>query len=593
LIHFEQATSPNLQTLSVDLKLSALEGSFDLFKSSIVVKYDTLALGANVINNGILTINEITEPYLDNYTLSASDINFDKFRINLTYLGGQGNLFTINEEKRLIGNINLSLSSFNGIGEVNFDYPEMEQENLYYDENTRRGKPFDCIEVKNEIFPVTTPVITSFSPSSAAAGVDQNSINELPVPGVITILGENFGTPQAGAFKPSNIKLGFANAGPSNVSWCFPPERDIIYWGEDSIVVRVPSVNEDNQISTYAGTGQLLMWNTADNIFSYSTQNLYIPFCVTNRTNLYQPSNTRESILTKLENTNGSGGYDLYFGDLFVEEINGGKEAFTRALDTWRCSTHINIIIKPKEEIINLAEACMINLDPTLPAGVTSTLAVTNRNPLNCNDNSHATQLKFDIRFSKYIWRQSDSITGLPPTKLVWWTEEAPMGESMDTFPNRDLETVALHELGHGSMLLHTNNEVNIMHSPHQRTLRSLFADDLDGGIHTVKLSGTDPHCEAQMIEYECSPNSTDNLFSLNAQVYPNPTYSFIQIVFPDYFSGQIKVRDIFGSLQIVEMTNLSLEKNLSLEGLAKGIYMVSFEGKQGELLQTIKIVKI
>lgn len=591
VIYLEPAHSPNPQTIAVDIKVSSLEGSFELYKSSLVFKYDTDFFGANIVSNNALTLEDGLISSSNSYALSATDLATDKLEIKLEFTGSPNELFTLTEQKSWLARAYLTLGSLAGQPDIVFDYEIMEQENQYYDPVTQRGQPFRCVKVKNELFPVACPIILSFDPPTAAAGVGEQSLNDPPIPGIITIVGENLGTPSTGEYKPSHMRLGFTNAGPSGADWCFPPERDIISWSEDTIVVRVPSINEDGDIKTYAGTGQLLIWNTLEDCFSYSVQSLYIPFCVTNLSNLYTASQTRESILTKMVNANEEGGYDLYFGDDILT-LDSVEQSFERALNTWRCTTKVNMVVKPKSEIADLSEACLIDMDTTLPTGVITTLAVTRRAPEKCDDNSHSYQPKFDMLFSKYVWRLSDSLSGTPPIEINWWTSETPMSPSMDIFPNRDFQTVALHELGHASMLLHTKNSDNVMFTPHAGTKRALTLDDLEGGIHTVELSVIDPHCDLKMTKYDCTTNLVSEVPKLKMKIFPNPTNTAINLEFEKALSGRIVIFDALGKELLSKRIEKEIYSNLKVDWLSDGIYFIAVIDELNQVLNHSKIIK-
>ncbi len=322
-------TALNPLKIGVDIKVRSSDGDFDLYQSLVVAEYDTVFFGSNIAANGTIEIIDGDISGLSNYNLTVTDLAPNKVEIMLTSIGTTSQLFTITEQKSFLARVYLQIENPFGNGLVSFDYDAMEQGNTYYDASTSSTKHFGCIEIEDEVFPKACPIILSFNPPTAAAGVGQQSLNDPPVPGVITVVGENFGTPGAGQYKPAHMKLGFTNAGPSGADWCFPPERDIISWSEDTIVVRVPSLNEDGDIKTYSGTGQLLIWNTDEECFSFSIQSLYVPFAVINLSNNFIPSNTRESILVKMENVNDEGGYDLYFGDDILT-IDSVEQSFER-----------------------------------------------------------------------------------------------------------------------------------------------------------------------------------------------------------------------------------------------------------------------
>lgn len=584
-------TALNPIKIGADIKVRSSEGNFDLYQSLVVAEYDTVFFGSNVATNGTIEIVDGDISGLSNYNLTVTDLTPNKVEIKLTSIGSVSQLFTITEQKSFLARVYLQIENPFGEGTISFDYGLMEQGNTHYDASTSSAKPFDCIGIENEVFPEACPIILSFNPPTAAAGVGEQSLNDPPVPGIITIVGENFDTPGTGEYKPSHMRLGFTNAGPSGADWCFPPERDFISWSEDAIVVRIPSINEDGDIKTYAGTGQLLIWDTAEDCFSYSVQSLYVPFCVTNLSNLYTVSQTRESILTKMVDANGEGGYDIYFGDDILT-LDSVEQSFERALNTWRCTTKVNMVIKPKNEIADLSKACLIDLDTTLPVGVTTTLAVTRREPKKCDDNSHSYQPKFDMFFSKYTWRLADSLSGAPPVEINWWTSEVPMNPSMDTFPNRDFQTVALHELGYASMLLHTKNADNVIFTPHAGTKRALTLDDLEGGIHSVELSVIDPHCDSKMTKYDCITNSVSEVPKLEMRIFPNPTNSAINLEFEKAISGRIVLFDALGK----ELQSKRLEKEiyaeLKIHILPQGVYFIAVIDEFNQVLNHSKIIK-
>ncbi len=244
--------------------------------------------------------------------------------------------------------------------------------------------------------------------------------------------------------------------------------------------------------------------------------------------------------------------------------------------------------IKPKNEIADLSKACLIDLDTTLPTGVITTLAVTKRAPMKCDDNTHATQPKFDIFFSKYIQRTSDPA----PVEINWYTSIVPMNPSMDTFPNRDFQTVALHELGHASMLLHTKNSDNVMFTPHAGTKRALTFDDLEGGIHTVELSVIAPHCKEKMTKYDCTTNSVFEVDKLEIEIFPNPTNTLIKLEFEEIFSGKVVLLDTVGRQVSSKEIKWQNQTVLQVGSLPNGIYFLTVFGQHNQILNHSKIIK-
>jgi len=242
IISLEPSDIPlSFEEIGVDVTIRSQEEGLKLYKSSVIVKYDTEFFGTNIVMNGLLTYEEAGLSLSEAYTLSASDLAEDVLELKLEFSGVPDELFTLTEEKALLGSFTINLTSPIGEPGVSFDYELMEEENQYYDIEADKGIPFKCVEVENEIFPVACPKIDDFFPKIAAAGVGEFSTNGIP--GVITIAGSNFGSPPAGSTiqKPANFRVGFRNAGEGNF-YVYPPERDYIKWTPDTIVVRIPQV---------------------------------------------------------------------------------------------------------------------------------------------------------------------------------------------------------------------------------------------------------------------------------------------------------------------------------------------------------------
>jgi hypothetical protein len=166
------------------------------------------------------------------------------------------------------------------------------------------------------------------------------------------------------------------------------------------------------------------------------------------------------------------------------------------------------------------------------------------------------------------------------------------MNPSMDTFPNRDFQTVALHELGHASMLLHTKNADNVMFTPHAGTKRALTFDDLDGGIHAVELSVIDPHCESKMTKYDCTTNSVSEVSKMKMRIFPNPTYSVINIEFENGISGRVVLYDALGKQLLSKEIGKQIQMEFELQNIPNGIYFIAVFDEYNQVLNHSKIIK-
>lgn len=587
---FEPVIETELLPLKVgaDIKVRTTEGNYKYYQGLVVVEYDTLTFGSNVASSGALEIYDGDISSETVYSFTATDLAANKLQLKLQTVGSIGQLVTIDTQKSFLARVYLNIENPFGSANVTFDTDAMAQGNLYYDQSLSQSKPFDCIRIENEVFPLVCPDITDFFPKTAAAGVGEMSENGTP--GVITIVGNNFGEPDPGSVvqKPDNYRVGFRNAGEGNF-YVYPPARDYIKWTTDTIVVRVPSLGETGSQLEYAGSGVIVVDKFDEpDCFDISDDDLYVPFCVRNSALLFNPSGTRKSIPTKLSNVNDEGGYDVWFEDSFLS-ITGGDEAFGRAMRTWQCEVHVNFEIKDITEITNFANACPISMDTTMPSGVNvTTLAVTNVFPLQCpnNDNSHSFLPSWTMKFNKFY---TDSLGNA--IEIQWHTDSIPLPPNQNMPPNIDLEGVALHEIGHALLLRHTNNVGNVMRQGTH--IRDLTADDFNGGDHVVKLSIIDPNCSGKMVEYDCMIDAVYEIPKSQFIAYPNPVVDMLKVELEVPMVGVFTVFNTMG--QQVQSANLhrpTKDISLDLSGLEKGAYFIHFLDEHGQKQLTIKIFK-
>jgi hypothetical protein len=587
---FEPVVERGLLPLRIgaDIKVGTTGGSYKFYQGLVVVEYDTLTFGSNVVSNGALEIfdGEISSEAV--YSFTATDLAANKLQLKLETVGNIGQLVTIDTQKSFLARVYLNIENPFGSASVIFDNNAMSQGNLYYDQSLSQSEPFGCIRIENEVFPLTCPKITDFFPKTAAAGVGEMSENGIP--GVITIVGNNFGEPAPGSVvqKPVNYRVGFRNAGEGGF-YVYPPERDYIKWTEDTIVVRVPSLGETGNAAEYAGTGKILVVKFDEpDCFDISEVELYVPFCAMNAALLFTPSNTRKSIPVKLSDVNEEGGYDAWFEDSFLS-IDGGDKAFGRAMRTWQCKVHVNFEIKDVTKITNFANACPVSMDTTLPSGVNATtLAVTTISPLQCanGDNTHSYLPFWTMKFNKFY---TDSLGNA--IEIQWHTDSIPLPPNQNIPPNIDLEGVALHEIGHALLLRHTNNAGNVMRQGTH--VRDLTVDDLNGGDHIVKLSIKDPNCSGKMVEYDCTIGAVYNIPKSQFIAYPNPVVDILKVELEVPMSGVFKVFNTIGQqVQAGNLSNFTKDISLDLSGLKNGVYFIHFfDGKENKQL-TIKIFK-
>ena len=268
-------------------------------------------------------------------------------------------------------------------------------------------------------------VIASFTPATQTAGTQST----------ITINGNNFEAYDGG----TNSTVFFANADDGGATFTAAPASEVVSWNNTQIVVRVPSG---------AGTGTFIVRN-ASGVTGGSGSALTVPY---NHTNVTSSGNR---FPTHLTNDNGSGGYTLVLSTNTANagvnfSTSAGLAPFSRALDTWVCSTGFNTVISgtTTSTTVDPNDALNIvmfdNAAAPLPAGV---LGRATSGYGSCTGTSWFVN-GFDIQFRR------DGTGG------VTWN----FGTAPTAICCFDFESVAVHELGHAHQLGHIISAGRVMH---------------------------------------------------------------------------------------------------------------------------------
>lgn len=297
------------------------------------------------------------------------------------------------------------------------------------------------------------PLIPSFTPGAANAGTST----------VLTILGSNFEAYDGG----TNSTVFFANADDGGATFTAAPASEVQSWTATQITVNVPSG---------AGTGTFIVRNSSG-LTGNSPSGLTVPFNHTNVTS----SATR--FPTHLTNDNGSGGYTLALSTSTASSgvnfsTSAGLAPFSRALDTWVCTTGFNTVISgtTASTVVDPNDATNIvmfdNAASPLPAGV---LGRATSGYGSCTGTSWFVN-GFDIQFRR------DGTGG------VTWN----FGAAATALCCFDFESVAVHELGHAHQLGHIIAPGNVMHfglanGSDTRTLNA--TSDIAGGNFVMAQS--------------------------------------------------------------------------------------------------------
>lgn len=577
--------------LEFDLNLSSLLTSEEFFSGEILVNYNSLTFGTNLAASGILTITKGTVILAPNYTLTVNDVSPSQLKISVTSTSNNPNtLYLINNSSEQLVHLKIDLSNLSGNTGINFDEINMQGVSEFFDISTNIVEPFDFVRANDklvmDVSAFMTPQIYSVHPPVVRGGID-----------TLYIRGINFGD----TLTPLSSRVEFENADEAS-GWMKPFSRDYVFWSDTLIMVKVPAVgsgvpsNVSGQVRNYAGTGDIKVLRQGQ----YSqTKHIDVKFSVRSFQTGFLPSFPQV-----LVNRNGIGGYTLSYDPNFLTFPNsssGGTatpiEMFEKALVMWRCSTGVNFIVN--DSIPNLplenpssnnANKMVVSFEPIPVPGQTDILIreLCDTNYINQSSARWYVE-KFRIRFN---------------SNTTWWIDEDTTNVTISP-PFEDLQSVALHEIGHGHLLNHTMNfnfggGETMYWTPTSQFLRFIDVNNLEGGRYIIDSLSTlqTNSCLTPMkkvnLHCEVITNTDEVIYKpLILSVYPNPIDNFINLDFDEIptQSVEIFIYDALGREIQVNQHRPTINIQVNTSNLTEGIYFVKI--KVGKASYTHKVIKL
>jgi hypothetical protein len=566
---------------SADLYVRTVSDTFPLYEAYIVLQYNTAVFGDSVVSNGVLTVSNGVLATLSEYSLQLEDFTYNKVRLTLNANTIDAvELYKLTEQKAHICQLHLALDQIpQDAPQVGFNKEDMESNSKYIDASTSTINNFDCVDGEGGIGnPFASPVIDSIVNLVVAGGVSSFSKNNPPVLGTVEIYGKNFGSPTPGNIPDSSYVL-FKNIGPDANQWVGVLPGDFVGWSDTKIRAKVPSVGFKDTTSvvsneSYAGTGQIRVIRPDGQ--TTSTQTVVVKFSAFNfeRNVVGVPLSSAQ---VYLYNKNGNGGYDLFLDNTIsgLPDSTKLKEAFLRALNTWRCATLVNFKLKNESSIADTSQACRISFGSTPVGLLAKTVVRTSACEVNGNVLFRLLE-RFEMVFKNTVAWHAD--TTMP---VLNWSTAA------------GFETASLHELGHGHLLNHVSDTTAVMWFKANKYKHSLIDSDSLGGDHIVKLSNgscgaTPAHVPLNLTNCHTS-TATQNVLAAEhiISIYPNPVSddvikveteglesNFMRLCLYDSFGRRIKC-DGFQNLGSQILFKLP-------EKLPSGIYVLSVENQEG-----------
>lgn len=414
---------------------------------------------------------------------------------------------------------------------------------------------------------VLAPTAITFSPTSISAGT--KSTITITIPGGAT---GNFGSTK-GKVSFSDADLG----GDGNYIDALDTQ---VVWSTNSITVEVPSE---------AGTGKIRVTNS-DTSSRVSSTDLTVTFSELNVVADNLNPGTSVAYRTQHVQTDGSRTFLMNTG---FNNNTDAKNAFLRALDTWRCETGINWV-NGATTSTNAADRDGINvvifdINNVLDADV---LGRTTSYYVGCGTGSTLNWYvsEIDLVFN-------DSVDDPVTTGVESWY----FGSGLSAINQFDFQSVALHELGHGHQLGHVislvNNGDNLDDVMHynlsiSESQKVLFSSNITAAMAIQTRSTTIVPCAGTsvMTNHPCSLSIDEEELKEAISIYPNPSNGTFNIKNTSLINlDKVTIYDMSGRLiSEYDMRNSARVETINLYGASKGMYFVNIHSEKAMITKKL-----
>jgi len=316
---FENINLIGTDEIEFDIMARSNTDGIKFAASDVYISYDTDAFGSSVVANDRISASKETIIENNVYTLELTDENVDIVKFLVSTGVDINQLYPLSQIAEKFIHVNLSVENIIELASLSFDESLMDNQSLFYNEETGEFVTFDQIRVDDAILPFDVPIIIGFAPNPITAGTGSE----------LTITGTNFGIPKG--------KVRFPNADDGGMTMMEADDADVV-WSDTEIVVQIPSVrNGVGQKGNPAGSGIFQVETVAGDIFQNDPPllPLDIKYAVAN----YRPTPSAARI--HMAGLNDVNGYTFTFGS-FLSNTPNATNTVIQALCDWNDETEIN-----------------------------------------------------------------------------------------------------------------------------------------------------------------------------------------------------------------------------------------------------------
>ncbi|MFK7950694.1 MAG: zinc-dependent metalloprotease [Saprospiraceae bacterium] len=571
-----------------DITVKANEPDLDFGESEIFLEYSPQIFGNNVVMNSNIIVTKEALILSNDYSLTVNDVAPDELQIDIDLGTNPVILGELTTSEQKLCHLVVNLANVTNSGVIQFEDVNMQGKSYHFDDDTKALDAFETILTGVNWNYVFTDF--SFSPQVITGGTGS----------ILTITaapGTDFGNIE-GTVKMANAETGAVPGHP--LPAMLGIEEQFVDWSNDTIKVRVPSINGTLLGSSVPASGniQIEKVNASGSVIATytSTSQVNVFYSVTNSDDGIGSTATNDAVysLTKLDTTGGM----TFYLSAELDSIPNARAIIEESLCLWKEKTGVNF---------NLSDSLIVNASADMSDNINTILLVDN--PGISMETIRATNNLSTSALGRVTWVYDIDIVINRSTN--WnYSLNSPAANQVDFY------AAIIHEFGHAHSLNHVIDAspdtlggrlmYPFLNAGENVSRRIIDTTAFMGGRFVIAHSdtlndfpssaGVLPAME-QVLNYDCIINSTNDVEEEEPKVviFPNPFNDYVNVKYQLTQSSDvfIDVYDITGRLLQRQDLGFQIQgehQNQINLNLSKGVYFVKLQTNYG--FKTIKVIK-